>query len=191
MPGRSTVEQFKGGQSNPTYKLVTPGRAYVLRRKPPGKLLPGAHAVDREYRVITALGGAGLPGRAQLRPVPRRGGDRHAFLRDGDGRGPDLLGARPSPRSADAERPAYFDAMNATIAALHRIDPGRGRARRLWQARQLFRPPDRPLVEAISARMSRPAGSRRWTGWSNGCRRTSRRTSRSRASSTAISAATT
>ena len=45
--GPLRVEQFKGGQSNPTYKLVTPGRAYVLRRKPPGKLLPGAHAVDR------------------------------------------------------------------------------------------------------------------------------------------------
>ena len=72
MPGRSTVEQFKGGQSNPTYKLVTPGRAYVLRRKPPGKLLPGAHAVDREYRVISALGRPGLPGRQELRPLPGR-----------------------------------------------------------------------------------------------------------------------
>jgi aminoglycoside phosphotransferase (APT) family kinase protein len=52
--GPLDVEQFKGGQSNPTYKLVTPGQAYVLRRKPPGTLLPGAHAVDREYRVIEA-----------------------------------------------------------------------------------------------------------------------------------------
>src|SRR5580765_3596572 len=59
--GPLAVEQFKGGQSNPTYKLVTPSRSYVLRRKPPGKLLPGAHAVDREYRVITALAGQGLP----------------------------------------------------------------------------------------------------------------------------------
>src|SRR5688500_3704485 len=59
--GPLTVEQFRGGQSNPTYKLRTPGRDYVLRRKPPGKLLPGAHAVDREYRVITALGGQGFP----------------------------------------------------------------------------------------------------------------------------------
>ena len=53
--GPIAVEQFKGGQSNPTYKLVTPGKSYVLRRKPPGKLLPSAHAVDREYKVITAL----------------------------------------------------------------------------------------------------------------------------------------
>ena len=59
--GPLTVKQFKGGQSNPTYLLQTPGRAYVLRRKPPGKLLPSAHAVDREYRVIRALHGQGFP----------------------------------------------------------------------------------------------------------------------------------
>src|SRR5687768_7223057 len=59
--GPLRVEQFKGGQSNPTYKLLTPSRSYVLRRKPPGRLLPGAHAVDREYRVITALGRQGFP----------------------------------------------------------------------------------------------------------------------------------
>ena len=59
--GPLTVKQFKGGQSNPTYFLQTPSRAYVLRRKPPGKLLPSAHAVDREYRVIRALYGQGFP----------------------------------------------------------------------------------------------------------------------------------
>src|SRR5215468_9490634 len=53
--GPLTVRQFKGGQSNPTYLLETRGRRYVLRRKPPGKLLPSAHAVDREFRVISAL----------------------------------------------------------------------------------------------------------------------------------------
>src|SRR3989442_3626212 len=53
--GPLSVRQFKGGQSNPTYLLETPGRRYVLRRKPPGKLLPSAHAVDREFRVISAL----------------------------------------------------------------------------------------------------------------------------------------
>ena len=53
--GPLTVEQFKGGQSNPTYKLSTPTRSYVLRRKPPGDLLKGAHAVDREARVLQAL----------------------------------------------------------------------------------------------------------------------------------------
>jgi aminoglycoside phosphotransferase (APT) family kinase protein len=55
------VSQFKGGQSNPTYLIETPLRRYVLRRKPPGKLLPSAHAVDREYRVISALYGQRFP----------------------------------------------------------------------------------------------------------------------------------
>jgi aminoglycoside phosphotransferase (APT) family kinase protein len=59
--GTLTVLQFKGGQSNPTYQLVTPTKKYVLRRKPPGKLLPSAHAVDREYRVISALYPTGFP----------------------------------------------------------------------------------------------------------------------------------
>src|SRR5437588_916053 len=59
--GSLEVRQFRGGQSNPTYHVSAGGREYVLRRKPPGKLLPSAHAVDREYRVITALGRAGFP----------------------------------------------------------------------------------------------------------------------------------
>src|SRR5262245_16032618 len=59
--GSLDVRQSRGGQSNPTYYLVAGGREYVLRRKPPGKLLPSAHAVDREYRVITALGKTGFP----------------------------------------------------------------------------------------------------------------------------------
>ncbi len=59
--GPITLHQFKGGQSNPTYLVETPSRRYVLRRKPPGKLLPSAHAVDREYRVIGALHAQGFP----------------------------------------------------------------------------------------------------------------------------------
>ena len=59
--GPLEVRQFKGGQSNPTYQLVTPNKKYVMRRKPPGKLLPSAHAVDREYKVITALGSIDFP----------------------------------------------------------------------------------------------------------------------------------
>src|SRR5258708_28922965 len=56
------AEQFKGGQSNPTYRLTDgAGRCYVLRRKPPGKLLPSAHAVDREFRVISALNRTNVP----------------------------------------------------------------------------------------------------------------------------------
>ncbi|MGR8947537.1 MAG: phosphotransferase family protein [Gammaproteobacteria bacterium] len=56
-----TVRRFKGGQSNPTYQLLTPNRNYVLRRKPPGELLPSAHAVDREYRIIKALHEVAFP----------------------------------------------------------------------------------------------------------------------------------
>src|SRR5256885_17163308 len=59
--GSLEVRQFRGGQSNPTYHLAAGGREFVLRRKPPGKLLPSAHAVDREYRVITALGRTTVP----------------------------------------------------------------------------------------------------------------------------------
>ncbi|HYL48504.1 MAG TPA: phosphotransferase, partial [Stellaceae bacterium] len=59
--GAPAIEQFKGGQSNPTYRLEAGGRRYVLRRKPPGKLLPSAHAVDREFRVISALAPTGFP----------------------------------------------------------------------------------------------------------------------------------
>src|SRR5213595_3129116 len=59
--GPLAVRQFKGGQSNPTYLLETPARRYVLRRRPPGRLLPSAHAVDREFRVISALHAQGFP----------------------------------------------------------------------------------------------------------------------------------
>ena len=55
------VEQFRGGQSNPTYKLITPSKSYVMRRKPPGQILKGAHAVEREARVQLALATAGFP----------------------------------------------------------------------------------------------------------------------------------
>jgi len=120
--GPLRVEQFKGGQSNPTYKLITPGRNYVLRRKPPGKLLPGAHAVDREYRVITALGRQGFP-------VARS----YGLCLDDEVIGTpfyvmDMVEGRifwdPAfPEVAAEDRPAYFDAMNATLAALHQIDP--------------------------------------------------------------------
>ena len=84
------TEQFKGGQSNPTYKISTENNAYVLRRKPPGKLLPKAHAVDREYKVITALYETDVP-------VPKTYGisfrNRHC-----------LLYTSPSPRDQRGSR---------------------------------------------------------------------------------------
>ena len=121
--GPLTVSQFKGGQSNPTYRLDTPsGRAFVMRRKPPGKLLPGAHAVDREARVMSALGRQGFP-------VPRI----HGLCEDEKFIGTpffvmDLVEGRivweaTFPGLSSAERAAHFDAMNATIARLHGYDP--------------------------------------------------------------------
>ena len=59
--GPVAVDQFAGGQSNPTYLVESPDRRYVLRRKPPGRLLPSAHAVDREFRVIVALADTDVP----------------------------------------------------------------------------------------------------------------------------------
>lgn len=119
--GPLRVEQFKGGQSNPTYKLVTPGRLYVMRRKPPGPLLKGAHAVEREARVLTALGRADFP-------VPHV----HGLCTDDaiigswfyvmemvEGR---IFWDATFPGLDRAERPAYFDAMNDTMARLHRLD---------------------------------------------------------------------
>ena len=113
--------QFKGGQSNPTYRLEAGGKRYVLRRKPPGKLLPSAHAVDREHRVLTAL-------RESAVPVART----YALCEDEtvvgtpfyimdciDGRifwEPTLPGLRPP------ERRAVYEAMNETIAQLHGVD---------------------------------------------------------------------
>ena len=120
--GPLQVEQFKGGQSNPTYKLVTPARSYVLRRKPPGKLLPGAHAVEREYRVIAALRRQGFPvaeafGLSEDEAVI---GTAFYVMEMVEGR---IFWEATLPEVSRDERPLYFHAMNATIAALHRIDP--------------------------------------------------------------------
>jgi len=116
------IEQFRGGQSNPTYKLTTPARTYVLRRKPPGMLLAGAHAVDREYRVITALAGQGFPVARSYGLCLDEAviGTSFYVMEMVEGR---IFWDVSFPELGAADRPAYFDAMNAAIAALHRIDP--------------------------------------------------------------------
>jgi aminoglycoside phosphotransferase (APT) family kinase protein len=120
--GPLRIEQFKGGQSNPTYKLITPDRTYVLRRKPPGKLLPGAHAVDREYRVISALGKQGFPVARTYALCLEEDVIGTAFyvMEMVEGR---IFWEADLPQVSLDERPAYFDAMNDTIARLHGIDP--------------------------------------------------------------------
>ena len=120
--GPLTVTQFKGGQSNPTYKLATPTQNYVLRRKPPGLLLKSAHAVDREYRVITALHAAGFPAPRTFGLCTDDGviGTMFYVMDCVDGR---VIWDATFPDAARADRAAYFDAMNATIAQLHSFDP--------------------------------------------------------------------
>jgi aminoglycoside phosphotransferase (APT) family kinase protein len=120
--GPLTVRQFKGGQSNPTYLLETPARRYVLRRKPPGKLLPSAHAVDREFRAISALYPQGFPVAEPVIYCEDAGLIGTAFYVMGfaDGR---VFWEPDMPQSNPAERAAVYDAMNATLARLHSFDP--------------------------------------------------------------------
>src|SRR5258707_3817500 len=120
--GPVAAERFTGGQSNPTYRLTAASGQYVLRRKPPGPLLPSAHAVDREFRVMRALADTPVP-------VPRV----HALCEDDsvigsafyvmehlDGR---IFWDQRLPEIASAaDRVAMFDSMNRVIADLHRVD---------------------------------------------------------------------
>jgi aminoglycoside phosphotransferase (APT) family kinase protein len=120
--GPITVQQFKGGQSNPTYLIETPARRYVLRRKPPGKLLPSAHAVDREYRVMSALHAQGFPVPEPILYCADEAVIGTAFfvMSHVDGR---VFWEAEMPSSNPAERAAVYDAMNATLARLHSYDP--------------------------------------------------------------------
>jgi aminoglycoside phosphotransferase (APT) family kinase protein len=157
--GPLTVRQFQGGQSNPTYYLGTPGHEYVLRRKPPGKLLPSAHAVDREYRVITALGQTDVP-------VPRT----HALCKD-DG----IIGtvfyimdcvrgrvfADPLlPELTPPERGVLYDHIIDVLARLHRTDwqalgladfgkPGNYFARQIHRWTTQYRASETERIEAM------------------------------------------
>lgn len=121
--GPLTVEQFKGGQSNPTFKLTTPSRSYVMRAKPgpQAKLLPSAHAIEREYRVMDALAATDVP-------VARM----HALCEDEDvigrafyvmdfvdGR---VLWDQSLPGMTPDKRRAIYAEMNRVIAALHNVD---------------------------------------------------------------------
>lgn len=154
-----TVTQFRGGQSNPTYHLTAGGREYVLRRKPPGKLLPSAHAVDREYRVITALGTTGFP-------VPKT----YALCED-----PEVLGTAfyimdcvhgrvltdPAiPGLGPRERTGIYDSLNEVLARLHTVDwqplgladfgkPGSYFARQIHRWTQQYRASETEKIETM------------------------------------------
>ena len=119
--GPLSVRQFKGGQSNPTYLLEAASGRYVLRRKPPGKLLKSAHAVDREFRIISALYAAGfaVPRPLVLCEDDEVIGTTFFVMEFVEGRifwDLDLPGLEP------AERAAIYDNVNQTIADLHNLD---------------------------------------------------------------------
>jgi len=158
--GIAQVEQFKGGQSNPTYRLsAADGRKYVLRRKPPGKLLPSAHAVEREYRVIKALHPTGFP---VARP--------HVLCEDEsvigtafyvmdyvEGR---VLWDPALPGMTKAERAAIWDEQNNVISKLHSIDyraigledfgkPGNYIARQVERWSKQYRASETERIEAM------------------------------------------
>ena len=119
--GPLEVRKFKGGQSNPTYQLITPAKKYVLRRKPPGKLLPSAHAVDREYKVISALGPTGFPVARTYGLCTDDGviGTWFYVMDCVEGR---VLWDQTLPAYSPEERRAIFTAKINTLADLHNTD---------------------------------------------------------------------
>jgi aminoglycoside phosphotransferase (APT) family kinase protein len=157
--GPLSVEQFKGGQSNPTYRLTAGSARFVLRRKPPGQLLPSAHAVEREFKVMSALHGAGFP-------VPKM----HVLCEDAgvigtaffvmdyvDGR---IFWDQSLPGIAREERGALYDEMNRVIALLHSIDyaavgladygkPGNYFARQIKRWSDQYRASETELIPAM------------------------------------------
>lgn len=119
--GPIEVQQFKGGQSNPTYKLSTPRHTYVLRRKPPGALLKGAHAVEREYQMLAALGRVDFPvARVYGLCMDESVIGTAFFVMDCvEGR---IIWDATLPDVARGERARYFEAMCTTLARLHSVD---------------------------------------------------------------------
>jgi aminoglycoside phosphotransferase (APT) family kinase protein len=157
--GPSTMSQFQGGQSNPTYLISTAERAYVMRRKPFGALLPSAHAIEREYRLISVLNSVGFP-------VPRP----YASCEDTS-----VIGAAfyimeavqgtvyrvgSLPGVAPAKRRRTYDAAIAALAALHELNyeaiglsdygrPGNYFARQVQRWTRQYRASETERIEAV------------------------------------------
>ena len=119
--GPSRAIKYPTGQSNPTYRIETPGRAYVLRCKPPGKLLKSAHMVEREFRVLRALGGVGYPVPPALALCEDESviGVVFYVMAHVDGR---IYWDPALAELTNNERAAIYDSMNAGLAALHSVD---------------------------------------------------------------------
>ena len=154
------IEQFKGGQSNPTYKIITESKNLVLRRKPPGKLLPSAHAVDREYKVITALYDTDVP-------VPKT----YGLCEDDDVAGTaffvmdfldgDLFWDPMIPSMTNSDRTEIYKNKNKTLAKLHSVDykkigledygkPGNYVARQVSRWSKQYRASETDNIEAMN-----------------------------------------
>jgi aminoglycoside phosphotransferase (APT) family kinase protein len=159
--GPLAVTQFKGGQSNPTFKLTTPARSYVMRSKPgpAAKLLPSAHAIEREFRVMGALRQAGIPVPKVLALNEDESTIGRAFylMELVEGR---VLWDPALPGLANAERAAIFDEMNRVIAALHSVDvvkagladfgrPGNYFARQIARWTKQYRASQTETIEAM------------------------------------------
>ncbi|WP_272970155.1 phosphotransferase [Comamonas terrigena] len=121
--GPLQAEMFKGGQSNPTYKLVTPGRSYVMRSKPGpvAKLLPSAHAIEREFKVMRGLAGTQVPVPHMYALCEDESVIGRAFyiMEFKEGR---VLWDQSLPEMTPTQRGAYYDELNRVIAALHTVD---------------------------------------------------------------------
>jgi aminoglycoside phosphotransferase (APT) family kinase protein len=154
--GPLSIDQFNGGQSNPTYRLTTPHTRYVLRRKPPGDILKGAHDVMREARVMGALAETDVP-------VPRiLGICSDATVLGSDFFVMEMVEGRifwdaSFAEISVAERAAYFDAMNTVISAMHNLDPAKvglgdyGRAGNYFE-RQIGRWSGQYLADELAGR---------------------------------------
>ena len=159
--GDLQIEQFKGGQSNPTFKLSTPNQRFVLRTKPgpAAKLLASAHAIDREFRVMDALNKAGFPAPRQYVLCTDEAVIGRAFylMEFVEGR---VLWDQSLPGMSREERAAYYDEMNRVMAQLHTIDyaaiglqdygkPGNYFARQIDRWTKQYRASETEKIEAM------------------------------------------
>jgi aminoglycoside phosphotransferase (APT) family kinase protein len=161
--GPLSIEQFKGGQSNPTFKLVTPSRSYVMRAKPGplAKLLPSAHAIEREYRVMRALAETEVPVARMFALCDDETVIGRAFyiMECVEGR---VLWEQSLPGMTAAERRAIYLEMNRVISALHQVDyaaigladygkPGNYFARQISRWTKQYQASETEKIEAMDA----------------------------------------